>query len=97
MVTTPPPQQEACQYHASTSSNELARAAFFAVWTVHHDCDRHHVFARTSTGVWKNRLTFNMFLHMEHHLFPAVPTCNLPRLAERLQVAAPDLRERKVF
>ena len=71
--------------------------AFFAVWTVHHDCERDHLFARTLEGKWKNRLTFNMFLHMEHHLFPAVPTRNLPQLAERLGAAAPDLRGKEVF
>jgi fatty acid desaturase len=42
-----------------------------------------------------------MFFHVEHHLFPAVPTCHLWRLAERLddaldgvvwkQVIGPDL------
>lgn len=85
------------RYHVCCMMIGECMTAFFAVWTVHHDCDRYHVFARTSTGVWKNRLTFNMFLHLEHHLFPAVPTCNLPRLAERLQVAVPDLRKREVF
>jgi fatty acid desaturase len=70
---------------------------FFAVWTVHHDCEPAGTFARTESTVWKNWFTMNMFFHLEHHLFPAVPTCNLPQLAERLQQAAPDLRTKQVF
>ncbi len=34
---------------------------------------------------------------MQHHLFPQVPTCHLPRLAELLEQIAPDLRRLKVF
>jgi fatty acid desaturase len=85
------------RYHVICMLLGECMTAFFAVWTVHHDCDRDSVFARTSTGKWKNRLTFNMFLHLEHHLFPAVPTCNLNRLAERLHKVAADLREKDVF
>jgi fatty acid desaturase len=32
-------------------------------------------------------LTFNMFFHLEHHLFPLVPTAHLPMLARRLDQA----------
>jgi fatty acid desaturase len=60
---------------------------FFAVWTVHHDCEPKGLFARTQRGRWVNRLCYGMFYHAEHHLFPAVPTCHLPILAERLDVA----------
>ncbi|XAM01669.1 fatty acid desaturase [Phycisphaeraceae bacterium D3-23] len=59
---------------------------FFAVWTVHHDCDAHTPY-RTQRGRWINRLFYNMFLHTEHHLFPAVPTCKLHLLAQRIDVA----------
>jgi fatty acid desaturase len=45
----------------------------------------------------KNRISFEMFFHLEHHLFPKVPTCHLPRLAERLDQAAPELQARQVF
>jgi beta-carotene hydroxylase len=38
-----------------------------------------------------------MFYHLEHHLWPAVPTCHLPRLAERLDAVAPGVRERQVI
>lgn len=70
---------------------------FFAVWTVHHDCDPDHQIARTQRGWWKTALTYQMFYHVEHHLFPAVPTPHLPELAARLDRAAPHLRERQVF
>ncbi len=71
--------------------------AFFAVWTVHHDCDRSHFIARTQRTWWKNFISYNMFFHTEHHLYPAVPTCNLPRLAARLDRAAPELASRQVY
>jgi fatty acid desaturase len=38
-----------------------------------------------------------MFFHLEHHLFPRVPTCHLPVLAERLDQAMPDLGAKHVF
>lgn len=60
---------------------------FFAVWTVHHDCEPEGLFARTQRGRWVNRLCYGMFYHAEHHLFPAVPTCHLPILAGRLDAA----------
>ena len=69
---------------------------FFAVWTVHHDCDKAHV-ARTQRGWLKNLVSYNMFYHLEHHLFPSVPTCHLPELAERLDRVAPELRSKTVF
>jgi fatty acid desaturase len=69
---------------------------FFAVWTVHHDCDE-EVYARTARGPWKNFFTYNMFYHMEHHLFPAVPTIKLPLLAERIDQVLPEFKEKTVF
>ena len=71
--------------------------AFFAVWTVHHDCDRSHYIALTIRGRVKSVLTFNMFYHVEHHLFPRVPTYRLPELARRLDQRAPELSTRRVF
>jgi len=59
---------------------------FFAVWTVHHGCDETSV-ARTQRGWLKNFVSYSMFYHLEHHLFPAVPTCHLPELARRLDEA----------
>ena len=42
-------------------------------------------------------VTYNMFYHVEHHLFPSVPTCHLPELARRLDGAAPELQRKLVF
>ena len=60
---------------------------FFAVWTVHHHCDGEPMPARTQRGRWINVISYSMFFHAEHHLFPAVPTCHLAILAERLDAA----------
>jgi len=60
---------------------------FFAVWTVHHHCDERVPF-RTLRSRWLNRAFYNMFLHTEHHLFPAVPTCRLRTLARRIDKAS---------
>lgn len=69
----------------------------FAVWTVHHHCDPDHQLARTQRGWWQTALTYQMFYHVEHHLFPAVPTARLPELAARIDQSLPHLREHQVF
>lgn len=71
--------------------------AFFAVWTVHHDTHEHPEIARTQRGSWKNKITFSMFYHLEHHLFPAVPTIKLPELARRIDEALPELDKKQTF
>jgi fatty acid desaturase len=71
--------------------------AFFAVWTVHHDTHEHPELARTQRGGWKNKLTFSMFYHLEHHLFPAVPTIKLPELARRIDEVLPELDKKTTF
>jgi fatty acid desaturase len=70
---------------------------FFAVWTVHHHCDAEGQFARTQRGAWKNLVSYEMFYHLEHHLFPAVPTPRLPELAARLDRAMPQVARKQVF
>jgi fatty acid desaturase len=85
------------RYHTGAMLVGQCLTAFFAVWTVHHHCDRTHELARTLHHRITNRLTFNMFLHIEHHLFPRVPTCHLPELSRRIDNAAPDLRSKIVF
>ena len=70
---------------------------FFAVWTVHHGCDETHHIARTQRGWLKNFVSYQMFHHIEHHVFPAVPTCHWPELGKRLDQAAPELRQKRVF
>ena len=57
----------------------------------------HYLLARTIRHRTKALITYNMFYHVEHHLFPTVPTCKLPILAGRLDAAAPELAAKKVF
>jgi fatty acid desaturase len=71
--------------------------AFFAVWTVHHDTHDSPELARTQRTGWKNKLTFSMFYHLEHHLFPAVPTIKLPELAKRIDEALPEIEKKQTF
>jgi fatty acid desaturase len=71
--------------------------AFFAVWTVHHDTADAAYPARTQRGRLRNFVSYHMFLHVEHHLFPQVPTCHLPALARRLDAAAPELARAMVI
>lgn len=83
------------KYHVAAMALGQCLTAFFAVWTVHHDCDPSQ--ARTVRGKFKTLLTYNMFFHLEHHLFPAVPTCKLPILAQRLDEQAPTLALKQVI
>lgn len=85
------------RYHVMAMTAGHCLTAFFAVWTVHHHCDRTHYLARTLRGRVRNAITFDMFRHIEHHLFPAVPTRHLAKLSERLDLAAPDLKRKMVF
>jgi fatty acid desaturase len=86
----------ALQWHVIAMAVGQCGTGFFAVWTVHHDCEMNGIYARTQTGWLKNVISYEMFHHLEHHLFPAVPTCHLPTLAERLDEVAPDLRQKTV-
>lgn len=67
-----------------------ALVGLIGVWGMHHDCDDTAI-ARTERNPLVNALTFNLFYHVEHHLFPAVPTHHLPELAKRLERIAPEL------
>jgi fatty acid desaturase len=69
---------------------------FFAVWIVHRGCHADGQIARTQRGWMKNVVSYSMFYHLEHHLFPAVPTCHLPTLADRIDVAAPEVKQLQV-
>ncbi|MEM6258045.1 MAG: fatty acid desaturase [Planctomycetota bacterium] len=86
----------ALQWHVLAMLVGECFVGFFAVWTVHHGCDE-HVPYRTLRSRWLNRLFYNMFLHTEHHLFPAVPTCHLHRLAERIDRASDAYQKVLVF
>ena len=85
------------QYHIAAMAVGHCLTAFFAVWTVHHDCDRAHDVARTLRNPLKSAVVFDMFFHVEHHLFPRVPTCHLPELARRLDAVAPELSAKQVY
>ena len=85
------------QYHVIAMTVGQCFSAFFAVWTVHHGCDRTHFIARTLRNDVKSFVSYNMFYHVEHHLFPAVPTCHLPELSKRLDTVAPELRSKNVW
>jgi fatty acid desaturase len=87
----------ALRYHVTAMGVGHCLTAYFAVWTVHHHCDRSHYIARTLRNKILNAVTFNMFLHIEHHLFPLVPTCHLGDLSRRIDRAAPELKSRIVF
>jgi fatty acid desaturase len=69
---------------------------FFAVWTVHHGCKAGEP-GRTQRGRCLSLLSYSMFFHAEHHLFPAVPTAHLPELARRLDTAMPQVVLRPVI
>jgi len=88
---------ETLRYHVIAMAAGQCLTAFFAVWTVHHHCDRMHYIARTLRNRIKNQITFDMFRHIEHHLFPRVPTCHLPELSRRIDLAAPELKSKIVF
>ena len=85
------------RYHVLAMMVGQCLTSFFAVWTVHHDCDANGIFARTIRGGFKSWFTYDMFYHLEHHLFPAVPTSRLPELARRLDEADPQWNSKRVF
>jgi fatty acid desaturase len=85
------------QYHVLAMATAQCLTAFFAVWTTHHGCTREGPMALTIRNRLKAMVTYNMFYHFEHHMFPSVPTCKLPILAGRIDAQMPELRLRYVF
>jgi fatty acid desaturase len=79
------------RYHVLAMAAGQSLTAFFAVWTVHHGCEPGTV-ARTTRSRLKSAVTFDMFYHLEHHRYPAVPTAHLHLLAARLDAAEPGMR-----
>lgn len=65
--------------------------ALFAVWITHRGCGESALIARTQRGRMVNAVSYNMFFHLEHHLFPGVPVKHLPELARRLERVEPAL------
>ncbi len=87
----------ALQWHMAAVMAGECFTAFFAVWTVHRGCDPVHTIARTQRGWIKNFVSYSMFYHLEHHLFPAVPTSHLHKLAQRLDEISPKYRQHQVW
>lgn len=84
-------------YHAAVMTAGECFTAFFAVWIVHHETGPHVYPARTQRGWLKNRISYFMFLHAEHHLFPQVPTARLEELARRIDRVAPEVAKAQVL
>jgi fatty acid desaturase len=78
-------------YHLAAMACAQSLTALFAVWITHRGCDGEHLVARTQRSPLLNLVTYNMFLHLEHHLFPSVPVRRLGRLAARIDAASPEL------
>jgi fatty acid desaturase len=90
------PLSLALTYHVAAMLAGHCLTGFFLVWTVHHDIDPRTEVARTLRGM-KALPFLHMFFHLEHHLYPGVPTGKLPELARRIDRLAPELQERAVF
>ncbi len=88
---------EALRWHVAAVVVGECLTAFFAVWIVHRGCTHDGPIARTQRGRFKNLLSYAMFFHLEHHLFPAVPTCRLRELAHRMDRVDPDFGRLRVF
>ncbi len=84
-------------YHVTVMLIGECLTSFFAVWTVHHDCEKDKLFSRTMRGFWQTKLFYNMFYHTEHHLFPRVPTCHLGILAKRIDAVMPEIKSKSIF
>lgn len=63
--------------------------AFFAVWITHQGTIGTGLAGRSPLAF----LTYHMFYHREHHLFPKVPVSRLPELARRLDADVPGYAE----
>lgn len=82
-------QSHALVYHLAMMVLAQCATAFFAVWITHHGCEGSDLVARTQRNKWVIWASYNMFFHLEHHTFPAVPVKRLGTLAERLDRAFP--------
>ncbi|HYE29107.1 MAG TPA: fatty acid desaturase [Allosphingosinicella sp.] len=79
------------RYHVLVMAVAQCLTGFFAVWITHHGCHGETLVARTQRSRLVNFATYNMFFHLEHHVFPAVPVKRLGRLAARIDAAFPQI------
>lgn len=84
----------ALRYHLVAMAFAQCLTALFAVWITHRGCDGETLEARTQRSRLVNFVTYSMFFHLEHHLFPGVPVKRLGRLAARIDAAAPEIAAR---
>jgi fatty acid desaturase len=87
----------ALRYHLVVMMLGQCFSAFFAVWSVHHGCDPAGVHSRTIRNRFIATAAYGMFYHLEHHLYPAVPTAHLAELARRIDAVAEDVVEHDVL
>ena len=85
---------QALYFHFSAMLVAQCLTALFAVWITHRGCRHDPLVARTQRNRWINLASYNMFFHLEHHLFPAVPVKRLPSLAGRIDRLAPWIERR---
>jgi fatty acid desaturase len=85
------------RYHVLAMLAGHGLAAFFCVWTVHHACEASPSRSRTLRARAPDAVSYGMFRHVEHHLFPKVPTLRLAELGRRLDRVAPELAAERVF
>ncbi len=78
-------------FHLAAMLVAQSLTALFAVWITHRAGDGHAMVARTQRNALVNFVSYNMFFHLEHHLFPGVPVKRLPELARRLDKAMPEI------
>lgn len=81
-------------YHLAAMAVAQSLTALFAVWITHREGAGHAMVARTQRNRLVNFVSYNMFFHLEHHLFPGVPVSRLPELARRIDAAAPWVADR---
>jgi fatty acid desaturase len=62
-------------------------APMVGIWAVHRACEHERFTSRTSRSKLLNIAVYGMFYHLEHHLYPGVPTCHLHVLSRRLDEA----------
>jgi fatty acid desaturase len=83
-------------YHVAAMMVAQCLTSFFAVWITHHDCTEDQL-ARTQRSALVNFVTYNMLLHLEHHLFPGVPVRRLGVLSRRIAIADPVFADRSAL